>query len=230
MNSELLGAELEEDAEECLARILVYGVSGVPVLDNGGRVCGVVSWRDLVGMRGPVKQHMSMPAAMVSPETSIERAAVLMAERSLHRLIVVDGNSRPVGVLSTLDVVRGLIGLPTPHPALFPHFDRDTALHWSDDLPMVETTLPDTTQEPGILVLVHGGVGQPERVVWAEACDSVRRRLQTMLEQPQSLPNYLREWCEAGTLRVRCAATDDAARRMTVLRSVLKKARESRKQ
>jgi CBS domain-containing protein len=229
MNPELMGAALDEETEECLARIMVYGVSGAPVLDAGGRVCGVVSWRDLVGVAGPVKQHMSMPAVTVSPETAIEKAAVLMAESGLHRLVVVDDNSRPVGVLSTLDVIRGLIGLPAPHPAPFPHFDPETSLRWSDDLPVGKAALLETPDEPGILVLVHGGVGQAERVVWAEVCSSVRGRLSRMLNESENLPSYLREWLAAGTLRVRFAETHDAAKRMTALRNVLMKARESRK-
>ena len=35
---------------------------------------------------------------------------------------------------------------------------------------------------PGLLVLIHGGPGMAKRIVWAEACDNVRTRLEDMLE------------------------------------------------
>jgi CBS domain-containing protein len=49
---------------------------------------------------------MSAPAVTVSPETSIEEAAALLAEHGFAALPVVDGNGQLVGVVSGEDLLR----------------------------------------------------------------------------------------------------------------------------
>ena len=51
------------------------------------------------------------PIVMVTPAETLERAAQLMTEHGTAHLLVVDGpGSRPIGVLSTLDIASTLAG------------------------------------------------------------------------------------------------------------------------
>jgi CBS domain-containing protein len=51
------------------------------------------------------------PVVSVAPEETLERAAQLMTEHASAHLLVVDQTTmRPVGVISTLDVARALMG------------------------------------------------------------------------------------------------------------------------
>jgi CBS domain-containing protein len=94
-------------------------VSGLPVVEDGATV-GVVSLTDLMVARSSdmiranwermrVRHLMSSPAITVHAGTSSERAAALMVSRHIHRVVVVDDEDAPIGVLSSLDLLRLLL-------------------------------------------------------------------------------------------------------------------------
>jgi len=87
----------------------------LPVLD-GELLVGMVSERDLarsVGDALPVAEIMTRPVFVLSPTTTIRRAARVLAERRLGALPVLDGR-KLVGMVSVVDLVR-LGGVP-PEP------------------------------------------------------------------------------------------------------------------
>ena len=49
---------------------------------------------------------MSKPVLTCTPETSVSEAARRMAERNVGSIVVVDGDGRPVGILTERDMVR----------------------------------------------------------------------------------------------------------------------------
>lgn len=56
-----------------------------------------------------VANHMTAAVQTISPESTLLQAARCMCLEHVHRLIVVDGSNRPIGVLSTLDVLAAFI-------------------------------------------------------------------------------------------------------------------------
>src|SRR5690606_39947053 len=56
-----------------------------------------------------VANHMTAAAQTISPESTLLQAAPCMCLEHVHRLTVVDGSNRPIGVLSTLDVLAAFI-------------------------------------------------------------------------------------------------------------------------
>ena len=109
-----------------------HRVSAFPVLDDDGRVIGVVSEADMLakealvsepeGMPGMIagllrrKEHekargitagelMTSPAVTVSPDDTLERAARLMYTRKVKRLPVVDANGHLVGIIGRSDLL-----------------------------------------------------------------------------------------------------------------------------
>ena len=110
------------DAEQLLKS---YRISGLPVVASGALV-GVISQTDLLNARSSeliganwvrvrVRHLMSRPAVTVHLNTSVERAARLILERHIHRLVVVDDEETPIGVLTSTDLLRML--LPEEDPA-----------------------------------------------------------------------------------------------------------------
>lgn len=110
------------DAEQLIKS---YRISGLPVVAEGVLV-GVLSQTDLLNARSSeliganwdrvkVRHLMSRPAVTVHLNTSVERAARLMLERHIHRLVVVDEEELPIGVLTSTDLLRTL--LPDEDPA-----------------------------------------------------------------------------------------------------------------
>jgi CBS domain-containing protein len=92
-----------EDAARLLAH---HRISGLPVVDQSGVLIGVVTEHDLIAKRGQtVADIMSRSVISVSPETEVEEVAVLLANRHVRRVPVLDG-SQLVGIVSRSDLVQ----------------------------------------------------------------------------------------------------------------------------
>ncbi len=101
---------------EAVRAMAEHGIGALLVM-SAGTLAGIVSERDYarkVVLRGrasadtPVAQIMSSPVLTVSPETTVQQCMVLMTERRIRHLPVVD-NGRVIGIVSIGDVVKSLI-------------------------------------------------------------------------------------------------------------------------
>jgi CBS domain-containing protein len=120
MNPQLLYVTEGDACDAVRDKLVQFGVTGAPVLDPSYRPVGFVSLRDLVGDRSTV---MAMhPAFTTRAEESVENAARALATANLRHFVVIDAAGTAVGVVSALDFVRALSGLPPRHP---PRFDVD---------------------------------------------------------------------------------------------------------
>ena len=98
-------------------------IGGLPVVDAGGAVIGVISQADIVRLRGRsmppsswrrvlVRDVMTHPPITVAASASLQEAAQLMAEHRVHRLVVVaERDGSPIGLISQSDVVREVAAL-----------------------------------------------------------------------------------------------------------------------
>jgi CBS domain-containing protein len=227
MNRELFCLRPEDRAADALAGILALGISGAPVVDPAGRPSGMVSLRDLAGHRDGdrVADLMTAPATVVGVSAPLAEAGAILARTGFHRLPVVEEDGLLVGLVSALDLLRGLLGLPAVHPAGFPHLDQATGLVWSDDQPLEPAAAASAPAEPGLVALVHGGAGRIERLVWAEAAHDLRARLDALLSAPQDQEPLLAWWLSRGSLRFRVATAPDCAARRSALGRLLRQAR-----
>lgn len=105
-----------EEAERLLE---ANHISGLPVVDGGGSLVGVISQTDLLhlahqsisdilrarpdGLR--VGEVMTSPPLTVPMTASLVDAARVMHEAHVHRLVALDDADEPVGVLSASDYV-----------------------------------------------------------------------------------------------------------------------------
>ncbi len=130
MTSAVVTARPETPFKELVALMSEHRVSGLPVVDAGGRPLGVVSeadtlvrqeqrraaatrpwlgrrrrarWRKATG--STAGDLMTTPAVTVGAGTTISAAARLMAKKNIRRLCVVDGDGVLAGVVARRDVI-----------------------------------------------------------------------------------------------------------------------------
>lgn len=108
----------EEEAIAGVAELLAgYQISGLPVVDTEDRLVGVISQTDLIRLQGAsipwtgwhgliVRDLMTWPAQTIDGTASLDDAARQMTAAGIHRLIVVDDEQAPIGVISESDLVR----------------------------------------------------------------------------------------------------------------------------
>jgi CBS domain-containing protein len=223
MNPELFHLRPGDSGEDALHGLLALGITGAPVLGEDGRPAGMVSLRELAQRRTgqTAADIMGGPAATVRAEAPVSEAGRLLGETGHHRLVVVDADGRALGNVSALDVLRALLDLPAAHPAPFPHFDPATRLVWTDPRPLALDAIDAAPDGAGLFVLIRGGAGVPEHVVWAEACHHVYARLTDILSTPQTDRPVLAWWLARGPLRFRAAAVDDPELGKAALRRML---------
>ncbi len=113
---------LREGDHAVIARrpMLDFGISAVPVLDDDRHPVGLVSLGDLADDKRDPKR--TSEANTIAPDASIEVAARLLATKDVHHLVVTDPHGVAVGIISTLDVVRALVGMPPKQPSSIRRF------------------------------------------------------------------------------------------------------------
>ncbi len=141
MTSEVHTISKNASVCEAARVLVEHGISGLPVVDEMGKCVGVLSNSDLVrrwlnhsndecgddfvvAREGPEKtlhiepadddlvgHHMSTAVQTVPADRAVVEAAKYMVTADIHRLIVVDLDGRPVGVLSASDVLKMLVTL-----------------------------------------------------------------------------------------------------------------------
>jgi CBS domain-containing protein len=215
MSSELFHVDPYVDRHAALEALLRRGITAVPVLDDDRRPIGVSTLRDIVDEARANK--VSMPARTVAMNASVEDAGRTMVEAGTHHLVVVGSDGRAVGMLSSLDLVRALLGNPPAHPIALPHRDAELGVVWIDPLPFDAEHVACAATEPGVLVLSAGGLGRTESDLWVESSETLRSRLGELLEQPQK-DAALAHVLEHRSLRFRCAVVSEPRHRNDVVR------------
>ncbi len=104
-----------DEAMAAAARLMwEHDVGAVPVLDEKGKLVGIVTDRDLcMGAyfsgepltAEPVEHVMSKVVFAIAPAETVEKAEELMRSKQVHRLPVLDGE-KLVGMISLGDLAR----------------------------------------------------------------------------------------------------------------------------
>lgn len=226
---ELFSLSPGDSLDNALAYLMALGISSAPVVDETGHLRGIISLRDLLQRERDgvtVAQQMSTPAVSVGQDATIEDAGELIGRTGHHHLPVVDERGVPVGMVSSLDVIRGLLGQPAAHPATSPHYDPDTGVAWTDDHIFSQESLEDVPEAPGVFALIRGGSGAEESMVWIETANNVRSRLRDIIVHPERQTLRLQRVLAFRELRFRTAEVLDTSRRERLATTLLGKLRD----
>jgi len=134
MVTEVVSVTRKTPLDQVAAVMARHGISGVPVVEDGERVVGVISEKDFltrmgeqdtetfmgvvaeclkglgcvaVSIRGQnAEDIMTSPAVTVNEETSIREIANLLTEKNINRVPVINRKGHLVGIISRADIVR----------------------------------------------------------------------------------------------------------------------------
>jgi CBS domain-containing protein len=137
MTSDVITVQPETSLKEVAAILAERRISGVPVVDQDGKIVGVVSEADILfkergplerkgmfavftdptyGMGGQLKleartaaEAMTAPAQTIAPWRLVSSAAAEMLDHGVNRLPVVDDKGLLVGIVTRADLVRAFV-------------------------------------------------------------------------------------------------------------------------
>ena len=138
MTTDVVAVNPDTPVAEVAAAMGRRGVSGVPVVDAGQKVVGVISEKDFLTRMGvkdaknfmslvagclktkgcvalPIKSAlaadiMTSPAVTVAPDTPVKDIAALLTQKSINRVAVTDPTGRLLGLVSRADIVKATMG------------------------------------------------------------------------------------------------------------------------
>ncbi|MEH2075019.1 CBS domain-containing protein [Nostoc sp.] len=131
----------ETPLKEAIQILAERHISGLPVVDDVGKLVGIISETDLMwqetGVTPPayimfldsviylknpatyerdlhkalgqtVGEVMSKNPIAISSDKTLKQAATIMHDRSVHRLPVIEGTDRVIGILTRGDIIRAM--------------------------------------------------------------------------------------------------------------------------
>ena len=105
MTSPVITVAAGASAQHVADVLTEHGISAAPVVDEQGRLLGLVSEFDLLSKPGGVARELMTTALItVSVATPVEDVRHLLVERRIRRVPVV-GEGRLVGIVSRRDVI-----------------------------------------------------------------------------------------------------------------------------
>jgi CBS domain-containing protein len=167
MTTQVVAVRQAASFKEMVVKMRDSRVSAFPVLDDVGRVIGVVSEADMLNKEadlasGPgtlssllrfgdrekaagvtAAELMTRPPVTIGPDAPVAEAARLMRDRRVKRLPVISQTGHLIGIISRADVLR-----------IFARPDADIQREAGEEV-IAETFLADS---PSIAVTVHEGI------------------------------------------------------------------------
>ncbi|WP_227410970.1 CBS domain-containing protein [Thermosphaera chiliense] len=119
MSTPPVTAEETMPIEEVAKKMFENDVSSVMVVDNTGRLVGIVTEKDVVGAVAigrigsnlPVARFMKENPITVGPDTPLDEVLEKMRRFNIRHLPVVDKDGKPVGMVSQRDLLDVVLTL-----------------------------------------------------------------------------------------------------------------------
>jgi CBS domain-containing protein len=189
------------------------GLGSVVVLDGKGRPLGVATSAEVESCYDfeELTERLRQPAVCMDEHIALDIAARTLALHPSCCLVLVDAGGAAVGVLSPIELLRGVLKIGGHH-GFAPSADREASWEKAELLEL--DAAHRAPKAPGIILLSPGLDSSAKRVVWAEPTDDMRERLDQMLHNPQFNPR-LESILEVypRTVRFRCLTIYDAGLR-----------------
>ena len=213
MNGSFFGAFPSDSIGMILQGMSERGFGSVVVLDLEGRPRGVATRMEVERCHDAeeLATGLRRPAVCMDEHTPIDVAARTLALHPSCVLILLDATGVAVGTLSPLVLLRAVLGVDCSHPAPQTH---EGEMDWSEAELLELGAVHRAPGVPGVILLSPGFDQRARRIVWAEATENMRERLDQMLRSPQDderLESILAVYPR--TARFRCLTIGDPPQR-----------------
>jgi CBS domain-containing protein len=119
MTSEAITVHPDTFVEEAASLLLEEGIGSLIVVDDDGRLEGILTTTDFVHIvaaskpkaQTTVERYMSTDVITASAQDAITDVADVMIEQGIHHLPVVDDDGGVIGIVSTTDLTKYISGL-----------------------------------------------------------------------------------------------------------------------
>jgi IMP dehydrogenase len=102
----------DQSLAEALELMSLHRISGIPVVEKSGKLCGILTNRDVrfaENLRQPVSELMTKDnLATVPVGTSQEEARRILHQRRIEKLLVVDKDDHCVGLITVKDIEKSV--------------------------------------------------------------------------------------------------------------------------
>ena len=134
MSKQVQCVDLAMDLRQAATFLADKHISGAPVVDDQGKIVGVVSEKDFLVRMGvgetasfmeiiahclnnkgcvatvlrnhDIRDIMTQPAITAGPEITVAAISALFIDKRINRLPIIDSNDRPVGIVTRTDLVN----------------------------------------------------------------------------------------------------------------------------
>ncbi len=135
---EVVSVSKDDTVSLALSLMVENRASALPVINAAGKCLGIISVSDIIGLIHDLDEEMSDPAdpapewlvskvtdhdlgrrrveelmstgiASVSAKADLRESAVTILRNKVHRLPVLDGDDRVIGIISTTDILEALV-------------------------------------------------------------------------------------------------------------------------
>lgn len=134
MTEKVVTVKGDTEIKEAARLLSENRISGMPVIDNNGRVIGLVTEADILASAGIKREHrfmhilkhlfgepvpsgrkgeyvkdiMTSPVITTSADAEIREVAKILDEKRIKRLPVVDKEGRLIGIISRADIIKAI--------------------------------------------------------------------------------------------------------------------------
>jgi CBS domain-containing protein len=119
MHKGIIACRPDTPMTEVVRIVLDTDIHAIVVMDDAGQARGLISDQDIIRLYGTdLSRHtahevMSEGVQTIEPDQPARLAAARMLEKGVQRLLVLEtqkDHSRPVGIISATDLVKGMRG------------------------------------------------------------------------------------------------------------------------
>lgn len=111
MSKDVVSVSTSAQTNEARALLLRHNVRTLPVVDQAGKLAGVVGLRDLA-LNDVHIERLIAPAAVASPQDKALSLLPVLTDGRTHAVIIVDAGRNVLGLVTQTDLLAAIAGMP----------------------------------------------------------------------------------------------------------------------